>query len=62
MRAKPLSRPGTTDRQPEDDDDDDAEITEKEGTKYRRLEERLNYIAQDRPDIQCATKELCRHS
>ena len=59
VHAKPMSTPGTSDRQPEDDDD--TELTSKEGTKYRRLVARLNYIAQDRPGIQYATKELCRH-
>ena len=58
-RARPMSTPGTIDRQPEDDDE--KELTSKEATMYRRLVARLNYIAQDRPDIQYATKELCRH-
>ena len=49
-----MSTPGASDRQPEDDDD--TELTNKEGTKYRRLVARLNYIAQDMPDIQYATK------
>ena len=57
-----MSTPGTIARQPEDDDsDDDAELTSKEGAKYRRLVARLSYIAQDIPDMQYATKELCRH-
>ena len=54
-----MSTPGTVDRQSEDDDE--KELTGKEATTYRRLVARLNYIAQDRPDIQYATKELCRH-
>ena len=54
-----MSTPGTIDRQPEDDDD--KELTGKDGAKHRRLVAKLNYIAQDRPDIQYATKELCRH-
>ena len=57
--ARPMSSPGTIDRQPEDDDDE--ELTGRDATKYRRLVARLNYIAQDRPDIQYATKELRRH-
>ena len=54
-----MSTPGTVDRQPEDGDD--AELTGRDGAKYRRLVAKLNYIAQDRPDIQYATKEHCRH-
>ena len=54
--ARSMSTPGTIDRQPEDDDE--KELTGKEATKYRRLVARLNYIAQDRPDIQYAVKKL----
>ena len=53
-----MGAPGTIDRQPEDDD---KEVTGKGGAKHRRLVAKLNYIAQDRPDTQHATKELCRH-
>ena len=51
-----MSTPGTTDRQPEDDDE--RELTGKDATMHRRLVARLNYISQDRPDIQYATNEL----
>ena len=54
-----MGTPGAIDRQPEDDDD--KELTGKDGTKCRRLVARLSYIAQDRPGIQCAAVELCRH-
>ena len=49
-----MSSPGTIDRQPEDDDE--KELKSKEATTHRRLVARLNYIAQDRPNIQYATK------
>ena len=32
----------------------------REATRYRALVARANYLAQDRPDIGYATKELCR--
>eukprot|EP00969_Alexandrium_andersonii_P096212 4248494-Alexandrium_andersonii.AAC.1 len=32
----------------------------KEATRYRALAARANYLAQDRPDVQYATKELRR--
>ena len=57
VHARPMSTAGTTDRQPEDDED--KELTGKDGAKCRRLVARMNYIAQDRPDIQNTTKVLC---
>ena len=59
VRAKPMSTPGTVDRLPEDGDG--AELTSRDGAMHRRLVARLSYIAQHRPDVQRATKELCRH-
>ena len=36
------------------------ELEGAEASKYRALAARANYLAQDRPDIQFATKEICR--
>ena len=35
-------------------------LGEEEGSTYRQLAARANYLAQDRPDLQFAVKELCR--
>ena len=51
--------PGTIDRQLEDDGE--KELASKRATEYRELAARLNYVAQDRPDIQYATIETRRH-
>jgi hypothetical protein len=40
--------------------DNSLALTEKESRKYRELAARANYLAQDRMDIQYATKEICR--
>ena len=42
------------------DNDDDEEITGADATRFRGVAARCNYLAFDRPDIQYATKEICR--
>ena len=44
----------------EDDLDDDVEITGQDMTRFRGVAARCNYLSFDRPDIQFATKEVCR--
>jgi hypothetical protein len=40
--------------------DDEAELQGSEATDFRALAARLNYLAQDSPDIQFPAKEICR--
>ena len=54
--SKSLSSPIIKEECPDDDDELDA----KEARDFRGLAARVNYLAQDRPDIQFAKKELCR--
>ena len=42
------------------DDDDDAGLSGQDITRFRGVAARCNYLAFDRPDIQFATKEVCR--
>ena len=42
------------------DQDDDEDITGADVTRFRGVAARCNYLAFDRPDIQFATKEICR--
>jgi hypothetical protein len=44
----------------EDQDDDDEELEGQEATEFRAMAARLNFMAQDCPDVQFATKEICR--
>ena len=41
-------------------DDDDVLLNDREATRYRALSARLNYLAQDRPDLLYAVKEVAR--
>ena len=43
-----------------DPGDEEEELEAGEITKFRGLAARANYLGQDRPDIQFATKEVCR--
>merc|ERR1712026_220358 len=54
--AKTLSTPGNR----EEDAQPGKELEGAERTAFRALSARCNYLAQDRPDIQYATKEVCR--
>ena len=40
--------------------DTESKLDPSQASRYRALAARANYLAQDRPDIQFATKELCR--
>ena len=40
--------------------DETSKLTPEAATSYRALSARCNYLAQDRPDIAYASKELCR--
>ena len=42
-------------------EEDDEVLVGGETKEYRRLAATGNYLGQDRMDIQCATKEICRH-
>ena len=57
--AKGVSSP-CEDEQRWEDDENRKLLDEVEGRKYRELAARANYLAQDRMDIQYATKEVCR--
>ncbi len=57
--CKGVSSPGTESSDAEEEDN--AELTDKEEiTKFRGVAARTNYLAQDRPDIAYAAKEVCR--
>ena len=43
-----------------DMDDDETDLGREEARKFRGSAARLNYLGQDRPDIQFATKEICQ--
>jgi len=43
----------------EDSEEDDVELERGDGKKFRGMAARLNYLGQDRSDIQYATKEIC---
>ncbi len=53
--ANPVSTPGQ-----DGDEDEEEERNESTDTAYRAIAARANYLAIDRPDIQYATKEICR--
>ena len=55
--SKPLSTPGIKDSS----DELSVPMSEADATTYRSLVARLNYLAQDRPDLGFASKELSRH-
>lgn len=44
----------------QDIEQDDVELDPQEMTSFRSIAARANYLAQDRPDLQFATKEICR--
>ena len=44
----------------ESQEDDDEELDDSQALRYRACVARLNYLAQDRSDIQYPVKELCR--
>eukprot|EP00973_Karenia_brevis_P012895 1749607-Karenia_brevis.AAC.1 len=54
--AKPVISPGSKEL---NDEKDDAALDKDKSSLYRAVVARANYLAQDRPDIQFATKEVC---
>ena len=57
--ARSVVSPGV-DGADEDDNDDDEFITGAGLTRFRGVAARCNYMSFDRPDVQFATKEICR--
>ena len=57
--AKGVSSPGE-DEKPWKEEELKELLSSHEATKYRAVAARANYLALDRPDIQFATKEVCR--
>ena len=53
--TKPVGSPGW-----KEEPDEGEPLEGEERTAYRALSARVNYLAQDRPDIQFAGKEICR--
>ena len=58
--AKEAPTPGEEENKWEENENK-QELKKEEATKYRGLAARANCLAQDRPDIMYATKEICRH-
>ena len=59
--AKPLGTPGVEETTAKNSEDDaEIPLSAPEVSMYRAVVARANYIAQDRPDLQYAVKELCR--
>ena len=62
INAKDVSTPGVDEPKKNEEEQLEAEIplNPEEATAFRAVAARGNYLAQDRPDIQFAVKELCR--
>ena len=57
QEAKSAATPGD---KLKDNEKDDVELNAAKATHYRQVGARANYLAQDRPDIMYAVKEICR--
>ena len=57
--ARTVVSPGI-DGAAEDDEEDDVDIVGLDLTRFRGVAARCNYLSFDRPDMQFATKEICR--
>ena len=57
--ARAVVSPGI-DGAAEDDEDDDVDIVGPDLSRFRGVAARCNYLSFDRPDMQFATKEICR--
>ena len=57
--ARTVASPGI-DGADEDDNDDDEDIAGVDLTRFRGVAARCSYLSFDRPDVQFATKEICR--
>jgi len=59
--SKPVSTPGTSEEKVgTQGEDEEKEMKKADATRYRRATARINYLAQDRPDLSFAAKELSR--
>ena len=58
-KTKTLKTPGNKEEE-EADAKDDEDLDTMEATTFRGVAARLNYLAQDRADVQFAAKEVCR--
>ena len=56
--TRSLSSPGVDGA--DEDGEDDVALVGENATKYRGIAARINYLSFDRPDVQFATKEVCR--
>ena len=56
---KPLSTPGGEGKDEEYGEDDD-DLGKANASEYRGIAARIYYLAADRPDLQYATKVVCR--
>ena len=57
--AKAVKSPGE-DQKPWEEEENGVPLDSRSATSYRALAARVNYLAQDRADIQYAAKEVCR--
>ena len=57
--SKGLEAPSS--KEDEEEVDDDEELNKAESTSFRRTAARLNYLAQDRTDIQFGTMKACKN-
>ena len=57
--AKSVTTPGEQDKSWEEVENK-VELSSAQAHQFRQLAARANYLAMDRPDIQYATKEVCR--
>ena len=57
---RPAATPGIDGQEEIDKEEECEEITGADITRFRGVAARCNYLAFDRPDIQYATKEICR--
>jgi hypothetical protein len=58
--VSPIVKVDGRDDHDEGDDHDDEPLSREEQRQFRALAARANYLAQDRPDLQYAVKEVCR--
>ena len=59
--GKPAATPGVPSTEPRSEEEqDNPKLTGSEATNYRAITARLNFLSQDRPDIQYSVKEVSR--
>ena len=57
--ANSVTTPGEEEKTWEKEENE-KEVNKENGSKYRKIAARANYLAADRPDIMYAVKEICR--